>query len=166
MASFHALIPWNPLFRPNSTPTTTNRNITTIFNFNNGIGIHSFSCKIHGGCRFYWNYGKSFDLFAPSSSSNGNRLEAAAVAAADKEYEDEEFIVVNFYRFVLVKDPEEELSKHLLFMKVFPLSLCYSFLGESCFALFCNVSSLMSLRLLSAAALPNCRVNRIYAEKM
>ncbi|XP_042056704.1 rhodanese-like domain-containing protein 8, chloroplastic [Salvia splendens] len=112
MASFHALIPWNPLFRPNSTPTAT----STIFNFNNGIGTHSFSCKIHGGCRFYWNYGKSFDLFAPTSS-NGNRLEAAAAAAADKEYEDEEFIVVNFYRFVFVKDPEEELSKHLLFMK-------------------------------------------------
>lgn len=123
MASFHALIPWNPLSRPNSTPTSTNRNITTtIINFNNGIGTHSFSCKIHGGCRFYWNYGKSFNLYA-SSSFNGNGLEAVS------EYEDDEFIVVNFYRFVFVKDPEEELSKHLLFMKVFTLSLslCYWF---------------------------------------
>ncbi|KAL1548280.1 Rhodanese-like domain-containing protein 8, chloroplastic, variant 2 [Salvia divinorum] len=114
MASFHALIPWNPLSRPNSTPSTTNRHIT-FFNFNNGIGTHSFSCKIHGGCRFYWNYGKSFDLYA-SPSSNGNGFEAAA-ASAVKEYEDDEFIVVNFYRFVFVKEPEEELSKHLLFMK-------------------------------------------------
>ncbi|OIT35398.1 PREDICTED: rhodanese-like domain-containing protein 8, chloroplastic [Nicotiana attenuata] len=31
--------------------------------------------------------------------------------------DEEEFIVVNFYRFVFIKDPEEEVAKHLSFME-------------------------------------------------
>ncbi|XP_057769996.1 rhodanese-like domain-containing protein 8, chloroplastic [Salvia miltiorrhiza] len=117
MASFHSLIPWNSLSRPISTPTT-DRQITLSTSIN-GIGTHLFSPvqfrghHVHGGCRFSWNsHGKSFNLYA-SSSSSGDGLDAAAV----KEYKDDEFIVVNFYRFVFVKDPEYEVSKHLLFMK-------------------------------------------------
>lgn len=32
--------------------------------------------------------------------------------------EGENFIVVNFYRFVLIKDPEAEIEKHLSFLQV------------------------------------------------
>lgn len=45
--------------------------------------------------------------------SNGDWLEVP------KEVEnEEEFIVVNFYRFVFIEDPEEEVSKHLSFLEV------------------------------------------------
>lgn len=35
-----------------------------------------------------------------------------------KEFVNDEFVVVNFYRFVFVDDPEEEVAKHLLFLQV------------------------------------------------
>ncbi|XP_049398500.1 rhodanese-like domain-containing protein 8, chloroplastic [Solanum stenotomum] len=45
-------------------------------------------------------------------SSNGDWLEVP------KEIDnEEEFIVVNFYRFVFIEDPEEEVSKHLSFLE-------------------------------------------------
>lgn len=161
MASFHALIPCTSL----STPNPTAKSIQQLSTFNNGIGSYLFSChshKIRGGCKFSWNFTKRFNLYA-SLSSNGNGLEAAA--AASKEFEDDEFIVVNFYRFVFIKDPEEEVSKHLHFMKVsLSLSLYLSifisillllvFLVEFCIAFFCNLSPLMLLSLWSAASLP------------
>lgn len=61
-----------------------------------------------------------------SSSSNGDWLEVS------KEIDNEkEFIVVNFYRFVFIKDPEEEVSKHLSFMEVD--NMCWvHILGFSC----------------------------------
>lgn len=127
-----AVIPWNPISIP-----TSIRDIP--------IGTHFFpqtSFKIHNDCRFSRNYGKSFNFYA-SSSSNGNELETAAAYAA-KEYDDDEFIVVNFYRFVYIQDPQEEVSKHLYFIKVsLSLSLCYYFFGLKYLCLFCNLSSLM-----------------------
>lgn len=114
MASFHALIPCTPL----STPSPTAKSFQQLSTLNNGIGTYLFSChshKIRGGCKLSWNFTKRFNLYA-SLSSNGNGLEAAA--AASKEFKYDEFIVVNFYRFVFVKDPEEDVSKHLHFMKV------------------------------------------------
>lgn len=48
-----------------------------------------------------------------SLSLNGDLLEV------HKEIDSEEqFIVVNFYRFVFIEDPEAEVSKHLSFMEV------------------------------------------------
>ncbi|CAA2985666.1 Hypothetical predicted protein [Olea europaea subsp. europaea] len=49
------------------------------------------------------------------ASSNGNWVEVEANNR--KEYESDEFIVVNFYRFVCIKNPEGEVSKHLSFMQ-------------------------------------------------
>lgn len=72
-------------------------------------------CKLHGGGRFSWNYEETSD-FAAFSFSNGGWVEVEA--AAPKEYKGDEFIVVNFYRFVFVKNPEEEVSRHLSFMQV------------------------------------------------
>lgn len=47
-----------------------------------------------------------------SLSLNGDLLEV------HKEIDSEEqFIVVNFYRFVFIEDPEAEVSKHLSFME-------------------------------------------------
>ncbi|KAL6973657.1 Rhodanese-like domain-containing protein 8, chloroplastic [Sarracenia purpurea var. burkii] len=34
-----------------------------------------------------------------------------------EDYEDHDFIVVNFYRFVSIEDPEEEVAKHLSFLQ-------------------------------------------------
>lgn len=36
----------------------------------------------------------------------------------EEDYEDHEFIVVNFYHFVSIEDPDEEVSKHLSFLQV------------------------------------------------
>ncbi|KAH6761469.1 mitochondrial editing factor 9 [Perilla frutescens var. hirtella] len=101
-AAYHAPIPSTPLSRPNPTPRIVSLQRLS----------HSFtsrSHKINFGCKFSWNYGKSFNLYA-SSSSSGNGLEAKAAAASANEYlyEDDEFIVVNFYRFVFVEDPQED----------------------------------------------------------
>lgn len=38
-------------------------------------------------------------------------------AGAPRVYEDDEFVVVNFYRFAFVEDPEMEVSKHISFMQ-------------------------------------------------
>ncbi|XP_057464509.1 rhodanese-like domain-containing protein 8, chloroplastic [Actinidia eriantha] len=35
----------------------------------------------------------------------------------EEDYEDDAFVVVNFYRFVFVKDPEREVAKHLSFLQ-------------------------------------------------
>lgn len=36
----------------------------------------------------------------------------------DGDYENGDFVVVNFYKFVFIKDPEEEVAKHLAFVEV------------------------------------------------
>lgn len=41
-----------------------------------------------------------------------------AAAAEEKEEEDVGFLVVNFYKFVLIEDPLVEVSKHLSFLQV------------------------------------------------
>ncbi|KAL2553459.1 Rhodanese-like domain-containing protein 8 [Forsythia ovata] len=64
--------------------------------------------------KFSWKYRENFNLLA-FSSFNRNWVEVEADTL--KEYESDEFIVVNFYRFVFIKDPEEEVFKHLSFMQ-------------------------------------------------
>lgn len=118
MASSYALISRIPLSRPNFI-VSSKKNIT--------ISIQEFSIfnpifsslrftdryEIHGGSKLCRKYGESFNVPA-FSPSNGN---------SPKEYKDDEFIVVNFYRFVFVENPEDEVSKHLSFMQVLLLSL-------------------------------------------
>ncbi|KAF7813448.1 rhodanese-like domain-containing protein 8, chloroplastic [Senna tora] len=49
-----------------------------------------------------------------SSQCNGN---AAAEASSEEEGEEGDFVVVNFYHFVFIKDPQAEVAKHLAFME-------------------------------------------------
>ncbi|KAL0385215.1 UNVERIFIED_CONTAM: Rhodanese-like domain-containing protein 8, chloroplastic [Sesamum radiatum] len=121
MASAYALITWNPLSSFNSTPTskkyaTASVQELSILNSTRTQIFSSLQCKYNfrSGSRFSWKYGESFNLSA-FSSSNGNWVEVEA--GAPKQYTDDEFIVVNFYRFVFIQDPEEEVSKHLSFMQ-------------------------------------------------
>ncbi|KAL0421694.1 UNVERIFIED_CONTAM: Rhodanese-like domain-containing protein 8, chloroplastic [Sesamum latifolium] len=121
MASSYALITWNPLSSLNSTPTskkytTASFQELSTLNSTRTQFFSSLQCKhnFRSGCRFSWKYGESFNHLA-FSSSNGNWVEVEA--GAPKEYKDDEFIVVNFYRFVFIQDPEEEVSKHLSFMQ-------------------------------------------------
>ncbi|PIN24833.1 Rhodanese-related sulfurtransferase [Handroanthus impetiginosus] len=125
MAASYASISWTPLSRPNSSGATKKyitASIQELSTFNNGTQTFrsmrmprcKYRYKLHGGGKFSWDYGESFNLSA-FSSSNGNWVEVEA--GAPKEYKDDEFIVVNFYRFVFVKDPEEEVSRHLSFMQ-------------------------------------------------
>ncbi|KAK4426991.1 Rhodanese-like domain-containing protein 8, chloroplastic [Sesamum alatum] len=120
MASSYALITWKPLSSLNSSATSkkcTTASLQELSTLNNRTQIFSslqYKHKFHSGCRFSWKHGESFNLLA-FSSSNGNWVEVEA--GAPKEYKEDEFIVVNFYRFVFIQDPEEEVSKHLSFMQ-------------------------------------------------
>ncbi|KAG8388499.1 hypothetical protein BUALT_Bualt02G0132000 [Buddleja alternifolia] len=128
MASSYALITWTPLSKPNSIPTSTKKLITTaelLLTSNNRTlifsSLHLFEChhkyRIHcgRGNKFYWNYGENFSLLSAFSSSNTNWVDFEV--EPKEEYNGDEFIVVNFYRFVFVNDPQQDLSKHLSFMQ-------------------------------------------------
>lgn len=39
------------------------------------------------------------------------------IVSTNTSYEDDEFVVVNFYRFVFIKHPHDEVSKHLSFLQ-------------------------------------------------
>ncbi|KAI5674924.1 hypothetical protein M9H77_05874 [Catharanthus roseus] len=64
-----------------------------------------FSCK--------WE--ENFRLLAFSASSEGCNL--VKIDSEADGVDADEFLVVNFYRFVFIKEPEEEVSKHLAFMQ-------------------------------------------------
>lgn len=66
-----------------------------------------FSCK--------WE--ENFRLLAFSASSEGCNL--VKIDSEADGVDADEFLVVNFYRFVFIKEPEEEVSKHLAFMQAF-----------------------------------------------
>lgn len=76
--------------------------------------------------QFTWRKNKPFSSkweeswvrFAFSASSKGCNL--FRIDAEVDSLEKDEFIVVNFYRFVFIEDPEEEVSKHLAFVQVLP----------------------------------------------
>lgn len=101
-----------PLKNPNCTTTITRKNcirdLTTCSSYSipakfrrlNRIDIRLLACK------------------CTSALSSSLTSEPNWVRGDDKAEEDERvFIVVNFYRFVFIKDPEEEVSKHLEFLQ-------------------------------------------------
>lgn len=57
----------------------------------------------------------------PSQSNNNNKIWQAEI---------DNFVVVNFYRFVFIKDPQNEVAKHLSFLEV-----CIVFLRLNSFSL-------------------------------
>ncbi|GER26636.1 rhodanese/Cell cycle control phosphatasesuperfamily protein [Striga asiatica] len=77
-------------------------------------------CKIPVLGRTCWNCRKSFN-FSAMSSSSGNWVEVEIDRIPNGYQNEDELIVVNFYRFVFVENPREEVSKHLAFMQ---LELC------------------------------------------
>lgn len=70
--------------------------------------------KTYVWCRFFGDFKERFSLSAFASTSD-NWVEVEA--GAPRVYEDDEYVVVNFYRFAFVEDPEMEVSKHLSFMQ-------------------------------------------------
>ncbi|GER32177.1 rhodanese/Cell cycle control phosphatasesuperfamily protein [Striga asiatica] len=73
-------------------------------------------CKIPVLGRTCWNCRKSFN-FSALSSSSGNWVEVEIDRIPNGYQNEDELIVVNFYRFVFVENPREEVSKHLAFMQ-------------------------------------------------
>ncbi|KZV34780.1 rhodanese-like domain-containing protein 8, chloroplastic-like [Dorcoceras hygrometricum] len=63
---------------------------------------------------FCCDFKERFNLSA-FACTNGSWVEVEA--GAPRVYYDDEFVVVNFYRFAFVEDPEMEVSKHLSFMQ-------------------------------------------------
>lgn len=74
-------------------------------------------------------------------NKNSTKIESTCAFGLSSDFEGEssdgDFIVVNFYRFVHIKDPEEEVAKHLSFLQVhvplgsyaFCFSWSFSFTG-------------------------------------
>lgn len=60
--------------------------------------------------------------FAFSAASEGCNL--VRIDAEEDNLEKDEFIVVNFYHFVFIEHPEEEVSKHLAYVQVLPFPFC------------------------------------------
>ncbi|CDO98592.1 unnamed protein product [Coffea canephora] len=78
-------------------------------------------CKFELGCKrnrpFSWECKRSFEICALSSNSQGNNWVRVQPEKDENFREEDEFVVVNFYHFVFIEDPQEEVSKHLSFMQ-------------------------------------------------
>lgn len=127
-SSFAVITCSTPFLRPkNSTAIIKNGVFTSIKELPTcNCSAQQISLRSLCNWKFYWNYSESFNLSA-CSSTNDNWIEVEA--GAPREYRDDEFMVVNFYRFVSIQNPEEEVSKHLSFMQV----ICSSFIFGSKF---------------------------------
>ena len=74
----------------------------------------------------------------PNNKANKEaRLVSLQCRSKFRESEDD-FVVVNFYRFVFIKDPKAEVAKHLSFMEVplFSLLIFFFFFNFSIFIIF------------------------------
>ncbi|KAL3835299.1 hypothetical protein ACJIZ3_010035 [Penstemon smallii] len=117
-SSSYAVISYpSPFSRPKCSTATINNFITPpiqeVSTFKNKTKLITFPA--FGSDKFSWNYGQSSKLSA-FSARNGNWVDVEA--GSPKEYKDDEFMVVNFYRFVFIENPEEEVSRHLSFMQI------------------------------------------------
>lgn len=92
--------------------TSTNTSLSQLF-------LAPIQLSNHGACSLECKKGLKFAV----SSSNTNWVQIVS----PKDYEDDEFVVVNFYRFVYIEDPEVEVSKHLSFLQVLLIKfhLCF-----------------------------------------
>ncbi|XP_073134382.1 rhodanese-like domain-containing protein 8, chloroplastic isoform X2 [Henckelia pumila] len=120
MAKSCTIVTWTPFLKPSSAATSDKR--TEYSSFNNGTRF--LNSPLYSQCliksktyvwgRFCCDFQERFSL-SVFASTNDNWVEVEA--AAPRVYEDDEFVVVNFYRFAFVEDPEMEVSKHLSFMQ-------------------------------------------------
>lgn len=67
----------------------------------------------NGLCSWKFKKDDNFNILSCSKSKG-----VVQIVSTKTSYEDDEFVVVNFYRFVYIKDPEDEVSKHLSFLQV------------------------------------------------
>lgn len=105
------------------------------------LGSHSFPKPAYYCC---FNYG----FPVKSRKAPFRAISIRCCASASKSYnvnkilqaepEIDDFVVVNFYRFVFIKDPQHEIAKHLTFLKVSLvfLSLVSFLLLDQAFHLF------------------------------
>ncbi|XP_073056521.1 rhodanese-like domain-containing protein 8, chloroplastic isoform X2 [Primulina eburnea] len=117
MAWSCTIVTWTPFLKP-----STSDKRTEYSSFNNGTQF--LNSPLYSQClmksksyvwgRFCCDFKERFSLSALASTS-GNWVEVEA--GAPRVYEDDEFVVVNFYRLAFVEDPEMEVSKHLSFMQ-------------------------------------------------
>uniref|UniRef100_A0A5B6YMU8 Rhodanese domain-containing protein n=1 Tax=Davidia involucrata TaxID=16924 RepID=A0A5B6YMU8_DAVIN len=70
----------------------------------------------YGQSNFYGNGNTRDEGFRCGCALSSSKCNWVGVEGS-KNYEDDDFMVVNFYRFVFIKDPEEEVSKHLSFLQ-------------------------------------------------
>ncbi|XP_051133440.1 rhodanese-like domain-containing protein 8, chloroplastic [Andrographis paniculata] len=118
MASFCTVILWRPSSKPYPTPTRNTYTTAYIQQFpisstapQTRRSLHLSSCgSVH-----------NFDSLAVFSAANGNWLQAET--GPFEKYNDDDFVVVNFYRFVFIENPAEEVSKHLSFVETEDLDL-------------------------------------------
>ncbi|XP_073299539.1 rhodanese-like domain-containing protein 8, chloroplastic [Primulina huaijiensis] len=114
MAWSCTIVTWTPFLKPSASDKRTEYS-----SFNNGLNSPLYSQSLMKSKSYVWgrfccDFKERFSLSALASTS-GNWVEVEA--GAPRVYEDDEFVVVNFYRLAFVEDPEMEVSKHLSFMQ-------------------------------------------------
>lgn len=100
------------------------------------FGLYPSPKAANGACGCCFHHGFPRKVVGIKSNNNTRKVHraisisccASASNSNDKvcQAEIENFVVVNFYRFVFIKDPQHEVAKHLTFLKV---SLVLSCLG-------------------------------------
>lgn len=91
--------------RLTSSTTSFNTTLSLFFAPTQFTCLPIFSCQCKQRLRF------SSPTPTPSCIPNWVEVDVS------NDYKDDDFIVVNFYRFVLIQNPQEELSKHLSFFQ-------------------------------------------------
>lgn len=118
-SSLRTLSPPNP---PPTTPSSST--FSTSFSAASCVTINNASCWVPLITRN--GSGKRRGLL-PAFSTGRRGLKCGCGRAPDllplecnweEDYKDHEFIVVNFYHFVSIEDPDDEVAKHLAFLQV------------------------------------------------
>ncbi|CAK9187704.1 unnamed protein product, partial [Ilex paraguariensis] len=93
---------------------TTNRSAKVLRNssrYRASLPLPFSGCQVKRHGLFTWQCKKTLNCALSSSEPSWVDVDES------RDFGDDEFIVVNFYRFVFIKNPEEEVSKHLAFLQ-------------------------------------------------
>ncbi|CAK9164331.1 unnamed protein product [Ilex paraguariensis] len=93
---------------------TTNRSAKVLRNrsrYRASLPLPFSGCQVKPHGLFTWQCKKTLNCALSSSEPSWVDVDES------RDFGDDEFIVVNFYRFVFIKNPEEEVSKHLAFLQ-------------------------------------------------
>ncbi|KAI8528583.1 hypothetical protein RHMOL_Rhmol12G0159300 [Rhododendron molle] len=113
---------------PNPPPTTpSSSTFSTSFSAASCVTINNnASCWVPLITRNKWNGSGKRRGLLPAFSAGRRGLKCGCGRAPDllplecnweEDYKDHEFIVVNFYHFVSIEDPDDEVAKHLAFLQ-------------------------------------------------